>query len=88
MYDHLNPAGSPLYSPPPPEDYGVRVATEREQKDQFFRTSSESPIKKEDLAKFVPLPSNVAPNGYADPGHVSIRLLVPLQRGNTLIWMY
>ena len=55
-----------------PPDYTTSVATSREQKDRMFRESKESPVKKEDLDKFVPLTYFPVDESYAVPAQLDV----------------
>lgn len=63
-------AALPACSPAAPEEYGPRIAFEREQKDRFFREASDSPVRKEDIAKFVPLAYFPIDESYAVPAQL------------------
>jgi uncharacterized protein len=54
----------------PPDDYAARIAAERAQKDEMFRTSEDSPVRKEDVGKFVPLPYFPIDESYAVPAQL------------------
>jgi uncharacterized protein (DUF1684 family) len=58
---------------PPPEDYAARIAAEREQKDRIFKegVGRESPVKPEDVAKFVPLSYFPIDESYAVPAQLA-----------------
>jgi uncharacterized protein (DUF1684 family) len=59
-------------SPTPIEDYVTRVASGREQKDRMFRESDESPVKKENLSRFVPLAYFPIDESYAVPAQLDV----------------
>jgi uncharacterized protein (DUF1684 family) len=53
-----------------PEDYVGRIAAERVQKDDWFRSDAQSPVKKEEVAKFVPLSYFAVDESYAVPAQL------------------
>ena len=54
-----------------PEDYSGRIATEREQKDQMFREDQKSsPLKPQELDKFLPLSYFPIDESYAVPAQL------------------
>jgi uncharacterized protein len=55
---------------PPPVDYVTRIATERQDKDQMFRDRKESPVKPEDVDKFLPLSYFAIDEAYAVPAQL------------------
>jgi uncharacterized protein len=55
----------------PPEDYTARIAAEREQKDRFLRDDrKDSPIKPEDVPKYLPLSYFPIDESYAVPAEL------------------
>lgn len=55
----------------PPPDYGATIAAERAQKDQMFREDRrESPVKPEELDKFLPLSYFAVDEAYAVPAEL------------------
>jgi uncharacterized protein len=70
-----------------PEDYGARIAAERAQKDEMFRQDRrESPVKPEELEKFLPLSYFPIDESYAvpaqlDPAPERIAITMPTSTG-------
>lgn len=54
----------------PPVDYATRMASERGQKDEFFRTDSESPILPADRDRLLPLSYFPIDESYAVPAEL------------------
>jgi hypothetical protein len=55
----------------PADDYPAKVADLRAEKDQMFRTASDSPIKAEDRDRFLPLSYFPIDENYAVPAQLS-----------------
>ncbi len=53
-----------------PEDYVGRITAERVQQDDFFRSDGESPVKREEVDKFVPLSYFAIDESYAVPAQL------------------
>lgn len=55
----------------PPEDYNQRIAAERENKDQMFRAGGDkTPVRREDVDKFLPLAYFPIDESYAVPAQL------------------
>lgn len=55
----------------PPEDYASRIAAERARKDQMFRdVDGQSPVRSQDLDKFVPLSYFAIDESYSVPAQL------------------
>lgn len=65
---------------PPPEDYVARIEAERQRKDEMFRdVGGASPVRPEDLDKFVPLAYFPIDESYAVPAELEPAPRVTLQ---------
>jgi len=57
-------------SPETAEDYTTKIVRGREQKDRMFRESDDSPVKKPEFDKFLPLPYFPIDESYAVPAQL------------------